>query len=436
MTITRQRLVIAIAASVVLVGGIAISHASRESALASSADDIPVATVKRGDVDLHVYTTGELEAKNSITLSAPPVAGASLRITQLFHTGAVVKKGDVVIEFDPTEQHYIMEESRSELHQAEQDILKAKSDAAVQRAQDDVALLKARYAVRQAELEVQKNELVSSIDAQKNKLGLDQARRALAELEQDIKSHGTTGQTGMDLAQEKWNKAKLAMDAAQQNIQKMRVTAPIDGLFFIEKNMACDFCFDGMSFQDFHEGDQVQPGTAIARVIVSTEMQLSAKVSELERANIAVGQPAEIEFDALPGRKFHGAVKLAGGMAQQQAFWVTGSVSKFDISVQLTDGDASLRPGLTAQIVVLGSKSTNALYVPRLAIFQKDSKQTVYLKKASGFEQLEVKVASQNESRTAIEGLKEGDRVALIDPTAPRKASGPASASQVGGGNF
>jgi len=49
---------------------------------------------------------------------------------------------------------------------------------------------------------------------------------------------------------------------------------------------------------------------------------------------------------------------------------------------------------------------------------------------------LEVKVASQNESRTAIEGLKEGDRVALIDPTAPRKASGPASASQVGGGNF
>ena len=436
MTITRRRLVIVIAIPIVLMAGIAISRASRESALATSTDDIPVATVKRGDLDLRVFTVGELEAQNSMALSAPPVAGASLRITHLLHTGAVVKKGDVIIEFDPTEQRYSMEQSRSELHQAEQDILKAKSDAAVQKAQDDVALLKARYAVRQAELEIQKNELVSTIDAQKNKLGLDQAKRALAELEQDIKSHGTTGQTGIDLAQEKWNKAKLAMDVAQQNIEKMRVTAPTGGLVSIEKNMSCDFCVNGMSIPDFHEGDQVQPGTAIARIIVSTEMRLSAKVSELERANIAVGQPAEIEFNALPERRFHGTVKSAGGMVQRSFFWETDSASKFDLSVQLTDGDASLRPGLTAQIVVLGSKNANILYVPRVAIFQKDGKQTVFLKKASGFEQLQVKVGSQNESRTAIEGLKEGDRVALIDPTVPRRASGSAAGSPVGGGNL
>jgi RND family efflux transporter MFP subunit len=394
-----------------------------------------VAAVKRGELDLRVYTAGELEAKNSVTLSAPPVAGASLRITLLLHTGALVKKGDVVIEFDPTEQRYVLEQSRSELFQAEQDILKAKSDEAVQKAQDDVALLKARFDVRQAELEVQKNELVSSIDAQKNKLALDQAKRALAELEQDIKSHATTGQTGIDLAQEKWNKAKLSMDVAQQNIARMRVTAPADGLVSIEKNMTGDFFFSGMAVPDFHEGDQVQPGTGIARVIVSTEMQLSAKVSELERANITVGEPAEIEFDALPGRTFHGTVKSAGGMVQR-AFWDTNSTGKFDIAIHLTDSDPSLRPGLTAQIVVLGSRNSNTLYVPRLAVFQKDGKQTVYLKKESGFEQLQVKVGSQNESRTEINDLKEGDQVALIDPAAPGKSSSSGSASPLGGGNF
>src|SRR5207249_4681241 len=163
---------------------------------------------------------------------------------------------------------------------AEQDILKAKSDAAVQKAQDDVALLKARFDVRQAELEMQKNELVSSIDARKNQLALDQAKRALDELEQNIKSHTTTGQTGIDLA------------------------------------------------------------------------------------NINVGQPAEMEFDALPGRTFHGVVKSAGGMVQR-AFWETDSLSKFDVAIQLTDADPSLRPGLTAEIVVLGSKNANTLYVPR-----------------------------------------------------------------------
>src|SRR5437868_1886702 len=199
---TRRWLVICISIALVLIAGMAIGRASHNTSL-TTADDIPVATVSRGELDLGVYTTGELEPKNAVTLSAPPVAGASLQITRLLHTGASVKKGDVVIEFDPTEQRYILEQNRSELHQAEQDILKAKSDAAVQKAQDDVALLKARFDVRQAELEMQKNELVSSIDARKNQLALDQAKRALDELEQNIKSHTTTGQTGIDLAQEK-----------------------------------------------------------------------------------------------------------------------------------------------------------------------------------------------------------------------------------------
>src|SRR5262249_24122669 len=148
--------------------------------------------------------------------------------------------------------------------------------------------------------------------------------------------------------------------------------------------------------------------------------------------NITVGQPAEIEFDALPGRKFRGIVKSAGGMVQRAEFWETDSQSKFDISIQLTEADTSLRPGLTAQIVILGTKNANTLYVPRLAIFQKDGKQIVYLKKPSGFEQLQVTVGSQNESRAAIDGLKAGDEVALIDPTAPRKSSASGSGSPLG----
>jgi multidrug resistance efflux pump len=432
---TRRWLAIATSVAVVLLAGIAISRASHSTPL-TSGDDIPVAIVSRGELGLRVYTTGELEAKNSVTLSAPPVAGASLQITHLLHTGASVKKGDVVIEFDPSEQRYMLEQSRSELHQAEQDILKSKSDAAVQEAQDDVALLKAGFDVRKAELEIQKNELVSSIDGRKNQLALDQAKRALDELEQNIKSHATTGQAGIELAQEKWNKAKLAIDVAQLNIQKMRVTATTDGLVSIEKNTTGDFSFDGMAIPDFHEGDKVPPGSPVARIVVSSEIHLSAKVSELERANLSVGQQAEIEFDALPGRTFHGIVKSAGGMVQRAAFWETDSLGKFDISIQLTDTDPSLRPGLTAQIVVLGSKNANTLYVPRLSIFQKDGKQIVYLKKSSGFEQLQVKVGLQNENRTAIEGLKAGDRVALIDPTAPHTSSASGSGSPLGGGNL
>ena len=404
-----------------LVAAIGLTAAVRRSDLRSSDDDIPLALVKRGELHIKVYTTGELRANHSVTLSAPPIGGGSLQITKLLHTGTPVKKADVVVEFDPSEQLYKLEQSRSELLQAEQDIIKAKDDAAVQAAQDKVALLKARFDVRRAQLEMQKNELVSTIDAQKNQLALDQANRTLTELEHDIQSHGITGKTAIDLAREKWHKAKLSMDQARQSIQKIRVVSPIDGLVAIQKNVG-DFAFSGMSLPDFHEGDQAQPGSAIAQVIDSRDMELSTKVSEIDRANMSIGQPAEIQFDALAGRVFHGVLKSAGGMVQRNFFWEDVG-SKYDVSVQLTDPGPRLLPGLTARIVILGDNEPNTLYIPRQAIFQKEGTQTVFMKKGASFKQLPIKVDAESESRAAIEGLKEGDEVALIDPTAATKTA-------------
>jgi hypothetical protein len=428
---TRSHIVVWGLVAAVLVAAIGMAATARRSNLSRSEDDVPIAMVKRGELELKAYTTGELQANHSIALSAPPIGGGSLQITKLLHTGTPVKKGDVVVEFDPSEQVYKLEQSRSELLQAEQDIIKAKDDAAVQAAQDKVALLKARFDVRRAQLEVQKNELVSSIDARKNQLSLDQANRALAELEHDIQSHGITGETGIDLAREKWNKAKLSMNEAQQNIQRMRVVSPIDGLVAIQKNVG-DFSFSGMSLPDFHEGDQAQPGAAIAQVIDSRDMELSAKVSETERANIAIGQSTEIQFDSLAGRVFHGVLKSAAGMVQRDFFWEDQG-SKYDITIQLTDRDPRLRPGLSAQIVILDEKKQNTLYIPRQALFQKEGMQTVFLKKGTSFKQMPVKVTAENGSRAAVEGLQEGDEVALIDPTAPKKAA-PSSAAALGGG--
>jgi HlyD family secretion protein len=427
----RSRFILRGTVAAVLIAAIAVAAVAHRSTLATSDGDIPYATVKRGNLELKVYATGELRANHSVMLSAPPIGGGSLQITKLLHTGTPAKKGDVVIEFDPSEQLYKLEQSRSELEQAEQDITKAKDDAAVQTAQDKVDLLKAHFAVRRAQLEVQKNELVSSIDAKKNQLALDQANRALAELERDIQSHGITGKTGIDLAGEKWNKAKLSMDQAQENIQKMRVVAPIDGLVAIQKN-AGDFAFDGMSIPDFHEGDQAQPGSAIAQIIDFHDMEVSAKVSETDRSNVAVGQPAEIRFDAFAGRVFHGVLKSAAGMVQRSFFWENQG-SQYEITIQLADSDPRLLPGLTAQIMILGDTKSSSLYIPRQALFRKEGAETVFLKKGVSFQQQRVKIDAENESRAAIEGLRPGDQVALIDPTAPRRTSASASPAMGGG---
>lgn len=420
---------------IILATAMSVIVAAGRARLSATSDEVPLAVVKRGDVDLKVYATGEQRASHAMMLSAPAIGGDALQITHLVRTGEAVKKGDLIIEFDPSEQRYKIEQSRSELLQAEQEITKAKADATVLAAEDKVSLLKDRYAVRSAELDVQKNELVSKIDAQKNVLALQQAKRVLAELEKDIESHKQSGQAATYLAQEKYNKAKLEMDEAQSNLDKMRVTAPMDGVVSIQKNMNASggFFFTGMTLPDYHPGDQVQPGSAIAQVVDPLGMDLISHVGEQDRDNIRVGEPVQVTFDALPDVQFQGTVKNVGGMSVRQ-FFESNTGGNFDVTIQLARLDPRLRSGFTARIVFLAGVRKDVQYVPRLALFLKDGKRIVYVKNGSGYDQREVKIQSESESRAIIQGLQPGDRVALIDPTAPRKTGGSGSAAGGAGG--
>jgi len=417
-----------------LVAAIAMVAAARRSDVRGD-DEIPIAVVRRGDLEMKVYTSGELQATSTMTLSAPAIGGGTLQITYLPRPGTAVKKGDIVIEFDPSEQRYNQEQSRSELLEAEQEIAKARADAAVQAAQDKVALLKARYDVRRAELDVQENELKSTIDAQKNLLARDEAKRALAQLEQDIKSHALSGEAAIALALEKKNKARLSMDQAQQNIEKMRVASPIGGLVSINRNEGNgEIEFEGMPMASFRVGDEVQPGRAIAQVIDPSTMEVVAKVGEQERDHIKVGQPAEISLDALPGHTLHGVVTTLGGMSTRQ-FWDEDTGGRFDVSISLSDGDPRLRPGLTAQTVIVGDPLKDVFYLPGQALFLKDGRHLVYLKHGSNYAPREIKILALNESRAAIEGVKGGTTVALVDPTATSKNPSPGSvATNASGG--
>jgi HlyD family secretion protein len=420
---------------VILCAVVGVVAAVRKASPTATSDDVPTGRVKRGDLDMKVYLTGELRASHSEMLTAPQIGGGSLQITHLLRTGGVVKKGDLVMEFDPSEQHYKLDQSRSELLQAEQEITKAKADAAVVAAQDKVALLKARFDVRRAELDVQKNELVSSIDARKNDLALEQARRVLAELEQDVKSRSASNQATISLAEEKRNKAKLAMDQAQSNIDKMRVTAPMDGLVALEKNegaMGGFCCFPGMTMPEYREGDQVEPGRSVAQVIDSKGMELSAKVGEVERNNIKEGQSVDIVLDAMPGTTFRGTVKTVGSNSNHR-FWDDDISTKFEVTIALVTVDPRMRPGLTAKLFINSDPRKGVLYVPREAVFLKDNKRIVYVRNGSNFDAREVKIQAENESRAAIEGIGGDAEIALIDPTAPRKSSGSGSPSSTAG---
>jgi HlyD family secretion protein len=410
------------------------SIACRQTTVIASDAEIPTATVKEVDLQLKVFTKGALHTEQSRVVSAPPIAGGTLQIIQLAAAGAQVRAGDVVLEFDPSQQEYNLAQNRSDLEQADQEIVKAKADAAVQTAEDQTALLKAKYAVRKAELEVSKNELLSQIDAQKNVLALEEAKRALTQLEQDIRSHGASNDAALAISQEKHHKAQLAMDQAERNIKNMRIASPIDGLMVIHGNRDSTggFFMDGMTLPDYHIGDQVNPGSSIAEVIDSSRLEISAQVGETDRTNLKTGQSVDIKVDALPGESFTGKVRTVGG-ATAREFWDDNAKHKFDVAIQLDRADPRLRPGFEAQLSILGDHLTKAVSLPAEAVFEHDGKKIVYCERGRGFEMQEVKVRALSEGRAILEGVQVGTVVALVNPDKKRsgkpKESGGATPS-------
>jgi HlyD family secretion protein len=379
----------------------------------------PTSRVVRGNVSLDVTVDGEIRTPRTAMLVAPTVGG-TLQLVTLADTGAAVKTGDVVAEFDPNEQEYNLEQNRFELMQAEQEITKMKADSAVQEAQDQVSLLQARFAVRRAELDVKGNELLGAIDAQKNLLALEEARRSLAQLQQDVTSHAASNKASLAVLEERRNKARLSMDVAQKNIENMTVRSPIDGLVVIAENRDSTggMYMSGMVLPQYRQGDTVSPGRLLANVVDVAGLEITAKVSETDRTTVQPGLSVVVRADALPAQPLSGKVKALGGLAARGFFFDTNAQRQFDATFQLERSDPRLRPGMSAQVQVAGQQLKDVLHVPRQAVFERDGKSVVYVKTGDRLDRREVKVKFRTATRVVIEGVSEGTEVALVNPEA------------------
>ena len=117
---------------------------------------------------------------------------------------------------------FAVEQAKTDLAEAEQQIVKMKADTAVQASQDKLNLLTARYDVRRGELDAAGNEFIGAIDAQKNALTLEEAKRRLQQLEQDAGSRTATTNAAIAVVEERRNKAQLAMHRAQADHRQPR----------------------------------------------------------------------------------------------------------------------------------------------------------------------------------------------------------------------
>ncbi len=280
---------------------------------------IPLAQVKRGDLVVKTFLRGELRAVRSLTLTAPNI-GTQSQITQLAPAGALANRGNLIFELDDSERVAALEDSLLSVEKIQEDLKKAETELDIRKSQDEVEIVRSNFQVRRAELEVRRNELISEIDARKNVLTLEEARRRKQKLEEDIKNRLQQREAELAVLREQLNKAQLDVDRDRRRIEQSRVLAPMTGLVSVLQNRSGGRGGFGQSTPDIREGDQIPAGMAVAQLLDLSEMELVTKVEEVERANLKEQQSVVIRLDALPGKEIEGKIQRLGNTASTNIF--------------------------------------------------------------------------------------------------------------------
>src|SRR5205823_8335879 len=130
--------------------------------------DVAVARVRRADFVISVRARGEIKSTRSVTLTAPQVP--NVRIVKLAESGHLVKKGEVVVEFDAAQQEQNLLERTTTVRTADSEIVQTKATHTIDDEADAMNLMTAQYNVQRAKLEASKAEIVSAIDGAKNRI--------------------------------------------------------------------------------------------------------------------------------------------------------------------------------------------------------------------------------------------------------------------------
>ena len=272
---------------------------------------VEVAQVVLGNIVSTVSASGVVRPATEVQISST-VAGNIEKLP--VSEGDTVKKGDLLIQLG-------QQEYRAEVQRAQ---------AALDLAQASLAQSRAQY---ERAKQLYKQDLIArqEFEAAQTQFTLDQARV---------------------------REARANIEQAKRQLEQTTITAPISGTI-IALNV--------------EQGEQVipgslnVPGTVLMVIGNLSRMQVLADVSESEVAKINVGQPAVIEVDAFPNRKFEGSVAEVAFSPEATQGTVEGVVN-YLVKVGFTDTVPELKPGMTAYADIITARKDSVLMIPIQAV--------------------------------------------------------------------
>jgi HlyD family secretion protein len=192
--------------------------------------------------------------------------------------------------------------------------------------------------------------------------------------------------------------AEARIAAAEATLNTARITAPLSGTVMNSSVMP---------------GDQVSPGQEALEVADLTHLFVDVEVSEVDINRIFVGQPVTLEFDAVLDQTYNGEIIEVGLSGTS----IQGMVN-FSITVEVSDIDEFLHPGLTAAVNITVNQIDETLQVPNRAVRVREGERIVYVLENGELSQvtLELGASSDLYSQVLNSDLEEGDLLVLNPP--------------------
>ena len=386
------------------------------SRLARSLDAPPVASfeVRSGRFVREVEARGSLKAVKATPILVPPQTGRPQKVGALARDGALLRAGDVVVEFDPYDAQREAADGEADLSAARAKIAKAGADGT--KTERSIAIDRdlAREDLSRAETFKLTDETIYS----KHQIIESRLSRELAATKLDVSGRRLEASrrlsaTDRALGEIDATKARLKLDRAQQSLGSLRVLAPHDGLLVLERNWRGELPF---------VGDTLWPGQKVAELPDLSQLEAKVFVLEADGAGLKAGLLARLAIEGRPGDDHEARVSRVEPLAKTTGW--QSPVKYFEATLALTRTEpAFMRPGQRVRALVRLEEADGVLAIPRAAVFDKDGRRVVYRRQAGAFVPVEVRIGRQSVSRVVIDqGLAPGAVVALRDPTARRGA--------------
>lgn len=274
-----------------------------------------------------------------------------LQLVQLVPAGKRVKQGEIIAEFDRTNQLNRLDDYKASVVQYDASIEKLKADQRVARVAHDKLIASSMADLEKAKLDLQTAEVRSAIDGEKLKLAVEEADARYKQVIQEVSLFDESQRAQLRSAEISRELSKIELSRVQRNISRMVVAAPMDGIAVMKD------IFRGGEYGQIQNGDQLYPGQPFLQVIDPKSMIVNATVNQVDAEKIRLGQQAKVHLDAYPGVEFPAHVTGIGAMTKPGLFRPQ-FMREVPVRLKIDASDPVLIPDISASADIVIEEST------------------------------------------------------------------------------